>query len=122
MTPLRAASPKDGRWDFPTDPDRVEQVRHTVSTSYSHFAGRDAVMAVICLTSDREQADQVNRLVADDLDQLAISTQLSLWADDYEWSDFTSGQDSSQTREKITAWAVWVYCPSRGRTSSGQEQ
>ena len=97
------------RVDLPTTPRDREVVWRSISDAYGRYAQPDSSIAIVCLTSDREEAAVAGHDFAARFDTVGIGTPIMLWADETRWADLDNGDMGLQTeaaRERVAAATV----------------
>ena len=106
--PMRSDLPV-ARVDVPTTgPDR-DEVWNSIRDAYSRYAQPGSSVAIVCLTADRQLADQVAQDFAARLVTIGIDARIRIWADDHRWCDLDSGLTGARTkaaRDRVAAMTV----------------
>lgn len=106
--PMRCDLPV-ARVDLPTTGRDRDEVWNSIRDAYSRYAQPGSSVAIVCLTADRQLADQVAQDFAARLDTIGIDARIRIWADDQRWCDLDSGLAGARTeaaRERIAAMTV----------------
>jgi hypothetical protein len=97
------------RADMPrTDEDRA-RLMASFRGPYGRAARPGDMVAIICVTEDRRDAELASDHLASGLQEVGINAPLRLWATDDRWVEFNSGQAGIRTQEaaaRIAAEAV----------------
>lgn len=95
------------RIDIPTTADDRRAVADSLQAGYVHHVGGDrGMLALICVTEDRQAAQMTSRDLEDMFDRIGIDTPLRLWATTEGWTDLGSGESGSRSVESATRMAA----------------
>ena len=108
FVPMRSDLPV-ARVDLPTTPRDRELVWRSIRDGLARYAKPGAAVGIVCITADREKAEDVSNEFAARLDTIGIDTRILLWADETRWADLATGDMGLQTdaaRERVAAMTV----------------
>lgn len=97
------------RVDLPTSQTARDDVWESLEVPFGRHARPGAVVAIICLTTDRSNAERASEDLRSRLESIDVTTPLRLWADDTQWCDLDShesGQRTQAARTRIDAQMV----------------
>lgn len=103
-----------GRADIPTNPRDRDGVWESLGTPFKRNVPPGARMAIVCISNDRDYADDLSIDFAERFSSLGIDTPIRLWANDTHFHDFTTGEAGTQTeaaRARIAATTVLMGRP-----------
>ena len=108
FVPMRSDLPV-ARVDLPTKPRDRELVWPSIRDGLTRYAKPGSSVGIVCITADRQMAEEVGHEFAARLDTIGIDTRVLLWADETRWADLATGDMGLQTdaaRERIAARSV----------------
>ena len=97
------------RVHLPTASRDRELVWRSIRDGLTRYAKPGSSVGIVCITADRQKAEDVGREFAARLDTIGIDTRVLLWADETRWADLDTGDIGLQTeaaRERVAAMTV----------------
>lgn len=94
------------RVDLPAIARDREVVWRSISDAYSRYARPDSSIAIVCLTSDRDEATVVGHDFAARFEPVGIDTHILLWADETRWAALDTGLQTEAARERVATATV----------------
>ncbi|RHW23724.1 DUF4192 domain-containing protein [Nocardioides immobilis] len=97
------------RADLPRTDTEREKLLRNVLRPYGRNAHPGAMVAIVCVTEDRRNAELSSQRLSTAMERVGIQVPLRLWANDDRWVEFNSGQAglrNEDTASKIAALTV----------------
>ena len=97
------------RVDLPMTARDRDEVWDSIGSAFRRYAQPDSNVAIVCLSTDRVQANAVGQDFSARLADMGIGTPLLLWADQTRWADLNTGDMgllTTMARENIAAATV----------------
>lgn len=96
------------RVDIPRTAEERRQAIGAVSNAYAHHARPGEMVAVICVTEDKQAAQRSSMAMATALERVGVLVPLRVWATEKRWVELNSGQAGTRTRAAATRIAAEV--------------
>ncbi|GAB3996422.1 DUF4192 domain-containing protein [Nocardioides marmoraquaticus] len=87
---------------------------------HAHTAGPDPMLALVCLTEDREAATKAAEAVADAL-WPRVSVPVKVWATDRDWTNLDTGEQGVRTTEASSRLAAEAVAAGRQLPAAARE-
>jgi hypothetical protein len=94
------------RVDLPRTAEDRHEVTRNLCGPYGRYARPGAMVALVCVTEDRRNAELASQHLAAGLEKVGVATQLRLWATDERWVELNTGRAGNRTHDTSTRIAA----------------
>jgi len=94
------------RIDLPRTAEDRDEVTRNLRGPYGRYARPGAMVALVCATEDRRDAELASQHLAAGLEKAGVGTQVRLWATDERWVELNSGKARNRTHDTSTRIAA----------------
>jgi hypothetical protein len=94
------------RVDLPRNEEDRDEVTRNLRGPYERYACPGAMVALVCVTEDRRDAESATQHLVAGLEKVGVATQVRLWATDERWVELNTGQAGNRTQDTSTRIAA----------------
>ena len=94
------------RVDLPRTADDRDELLKAVSAAYLQHIPREAQFALVCVSTDRGEAELASQHLADGLSEMGMDIVLRLWSDNKAWANLATGSGGPHSTDAATRVAA----------------